>query len=169
MHYYKPNQYEITAGNESPHSQQLKKQLSILSDDGNDSIYSDASVINMNESETERFWRSMNILLNRRQKMNELINLPGRISIQELVTGTPNTAMELFRRSPQKMFSAPNHSLPAIGDNTEGKMDKQPEITILQPNDEKWEDVPVVTLYPSNQNYHSDDQSSIDSITMSEL
>lgn len=169
MHYYKPNELETVAGNESPHSQQLKRQLSILSDDDNGSIYSDASVINMNESETERFLRSMNILLNRRQKMDKLINLPGKTTSQSLVTGMPNMApgtQQVFRRSPQKIFSAPNHSLPAINNDTEHQIDVPPDIILLQANDGEWQDVPAVTLYPKS---HSNSRSSIESITISEL
>jgi len=193
LHYYKPKPYDnntdVKTHNED--DQQLKTHLSILSSDSISS--SEPSLINMYEDEAERFLRSMQILLNRREIMDEQLGYhPTRhtsqsinnASIQAMANSINPTKLTFGQRYPQKIFAAPNRSIPIIDDvQSEMEQKQQPHPLLLQPtndNDDVWDEIPTIMAHPdkpytpqstctvSSNHMHSVNHSSIGSLEMSE-
>lgn len=194
LHHYKPKLYNNNTDVKTytEDDQQLKTHLSILSSDSVSSS-SEPSLIDMHEDEVERFLRSMRILLNRREIMDEQLGYhPTRhisksinnTSIQAMANGIPPVKLAFGQRYPQKIFAAPNMNIPVIDDaQSEIEQKQQPHPLLLQPtndNDDAWDDVPTTIAYPDKQSasqstctissnhMHSTNHSSIESLEMSE-
>ena len=195
LHYYKPKPYDNTAdvktSNEDDQQlSQLKKHLSALSCDSIAS--SEPSIVYMHEDETERFFRSMQILLNRREMMYEHLGYhPTRhlsqptaydkTSLQAMDNGVPPVVLDSDQKSPQRMFAAPNRSV-HVGDMPPGVMERnhhqqQPHPLMLpHTNDSNaWNDAPSILAYsdspfPSQRSHNTDSgrHLSIESLEMSE-
>ena len=152
LHYYKPKMYDNAVDLKAPaeDDQQLKRHLSVLSSDSIANS-SEPSLIDMNENEEERFLRSVRILLNRREMMDEQLGYhPTRSqpAISSVVNSIPPVQLGFGQKSPQKMFAAPNRSLHLIED-VESVTEQEPHPLLLQPNDNNaWSDeVPPIMAY----------------------
>lgn len=192
LHYFKPKLYDNNADVKmsGEDDQQLKKHLSTLSCDSISS--SEPSLIDMNEDEAERFIRSMQILLNRREMMEvQLGYQPTRhlslptvyTSTQAMVNGTGGPPVSLAasnQKSPQRMFAAPNRSLQVIDDAQsimEEKQQQPPHPLMLQSTNDNntWNDESAIMAYSDSpfttqRTHHtvSSHRSSIESLEMSE-
>ena len=190
LHYYKPKLYDnaVDLKTSTEDDQQLKKHLSVLSSDSIAS--SEPSLIDMNEDEAERFLRSMQILLNRREMMDEQLgHHPTRYLSQPIIydrtsmaNNAPPVTLAFDQQYPQKMFAAPNRSVHATDDArssvTEQKQ-QQPHPLLLQPTNDNnaWGDDPPIMAYSNSpfttqrrRHHHtvSSHHSSIESLEMSE-
>lgn len=190
LHYYKPKLYDnaVDIKTSTEDNQQLKKHLSVLSCDSIGS--SEPSLIDMNEDEASRFLRSMQILLDRREMMDEQLGyhptrhlsqptIYDKASMQAMVNGVPPMIPEASDQEfPQKMFAAPNRSVHVIDDG-QNMMEQrqQPHLPLLQRtnNSNTWNDAPSIMAYSDSpfttQRSHrtvSSRHSSIESLEMSE-
>lgn len=187
LHYYKPKQYDNAVNQKAPteDDQQLKKHLSVLSADSIAS--SEPSLIDMNEDEADRFLRSMQILLSRREMMDEQLGYhPTRYLSQpiiyertSMINNVPSAVSLAFdQKSPQRMFAAPNRSLHATDDTQSmTEQNEQPHPLLLQPNNDNnaWGDDQPIMAYSNSpfttqrrQHTVSNRHSSIESLEMSE-
>ena len=187
LHYYKPKLYDNAVNHKAPSEddQQLKKHLSVLSADSITS--SEPSLIDMNEDEAERFLRSMQILLNRREMMDEQLGYnPTRYLSQPIIyerTSTINNvpsavSLAFDQKSPQRMFAAPNRSFHATDDaQSTTEQNQQPHPLLLQPSNDNnaWSnDQPIMAYsnspFTTQRRHHtvSSHHSSIESLEMSE-
>lgn len=163
MHYYKPKPYENDVKPPAEDDQQLKRHLSLLSSDS--IVSTEPSVIDMHENEAERFLRSMQILLSRREIMDEQLGYhPSRhfsqptaydkTSIQALANGVPPLTTLAFDQSPQKIFAAPNRDFPVTDDSQSVMERKQTHPLLVQPthdDNNTWNDIPTIMAYPDTR------------------
>ena len=186
LHYYKPKLYDNAVDLKAPteDDQQLKKHLSVLSSDSIPS--SEPSLIDMNEDEAERFLRSMQILLNRREMMDEQLGYhPTRYLSHPIIydrtsmaNNAPSVTLAFDQKFPQRMFAAPNRSVHATDDaQSVTEQNQQPHPLLVQPTNDNnaWSDEPPIMAYSNSpfttqRRHHtvSSHHSSIESLEMSE-
>ena len=159
LHHYKPKIYDNAVDPKVPaeDDQQLKRHRSVLSADSIANS-SEPSLIDMNENEEERFLRSVRILLNRREMMDEQLRYhPTRSqpTISSVVNSIPPVPLGFDQKSPQKMFAAPNRSLHLNGDvdSVTEQQKQQPHPLLQQPTNDynAWSDeAPPIMAYSHN-------------------